>query len=257
MITLSQITPMHNAYIANPSQHNNYNRFGYDGRSATIGKFLQQNAKAMNSLQKIDKISKLNGWVTKFAPHYATFAKSVNPAASDMDLSNWFRGAIGEWFIIDCFLYFGQTFITMSIDKNQVSLEQIQMIVPTIYTNCADFGVDFIGIDKNNNGIAGQVKFWNPWGSALQVNYDTIAKTNSQAIEEDWIDPKQKRSIYFFWLGAKRTGSMLNNISQWLLSKDCPLTKYDKVVYVDGNDLEQTCTPVFWSTIFKPKISIL
>lgn len=258
MLTLQDATNFNNAYKASPTQFNNMNRFAYGNGTATINKWLSQNTGIMNALCAVNDIASLNSWVSNYCKSYAQFALNTRPSVNIQDIEFWFRGAIGEWFIIDCFLSsYGNSFLVRNPQTNKVSQETFNLATPTAYTGCEDYGVDLIGIDKNNKGIVGQVKFYNPWASTLQIDYETLAKTNSQGVEELWIDPRQERSIYLFWLGNKQQGALHCNLSSYLLSPSCPLTKYNKVVYVDGNDINNTILPNFWTTTFQEKINLL
>ena len=261
MLSIQDATTVYNAYQVSPSQYNNVNRFGFNGRFPTIGDWLKDtaNIKIMDALKKINQVNQLNSWICSHATDYANYAATSNPSASVQDIEFWFRGAIGEWFFIDCFLQaYGNKFLVKIPNTNQVQQVSFTLAAPTIYTGCADYGVDIVGIDNNGKSVVGQVKFYNPWSNEpTQINYETLSKTDCQGMNEEWIDPKQEQSIYLFWLGDKKQGSLHCNLSKWLLSNDCPLTKYNKVVYVDGNDVNTNILPVFWSTTFQDKISLL
>ena len=259
MLTIADATNYNNQYNAAPSQINNVNRFGFNGRSATIGLWLNANPNILNVFKSINQVNQLNTWVMNNAASYAQFASASNPSAKQQDIEFWFRGAIGEWFIIDCFLStYGNTFLVKDPQSNKFSQESFTLATPTAYTGVPDYGVDLVGIDKNNKGVVGQVKFYNPWANEpTQINYETLSKTDCQGLNELWIDPKQERSIYLFWLGDKTRGNIHCNLSPYLLSNDCPLTRYNKIVYVDGNDLQTTILSNFWTTVFQNKINIL
>lgn len=259
MLTIQDATNFNNAYKASPTQVNNVNRFGFNGRSATIGAWLNANTGIMNALSSINQVAQLNAWVMNYASGYAKFAAQSNPSASQQDIEFWFRGAIGEWFIIDCFLdTYGNNFLVKDPQNNVVTQESFTLATPTAYTGVDDYGVDIVGIDKNNKGIVGQVKFYNPWANdPTQINYETLAKTDCQGLNELWIDPRQERSIYLFWLGDKTRGAFHCNLSRYLLSNSCPLTKYNQVVYVDGNDINTNIQSNFWTTVFQQKIKLL
>ena len=257
MITVQDAQQLHQAYKTSPIYANNQLRFAYGGRGETIGDYLKAFPQAETTLRKVDSITKLNLWVFKNSEKYARFAQHSNPASIIEDIKYWFRGQIGEWFILDVFLQGGNQFTVRDVDKNHLGMESLYNVTPTIYTGCADFGVDGIATDKNNNGVVIQVKFWNPWASKLMVDYHMVSATSDQGTTEGWIDARQEKSIYFFWLGSKHHGSIFNNMSKYLMSQDCPLTKYKKVLYIDGQDL-MTNTPIgFWSNNFQNAIQLL
>ena len=89
------------------------------------------------------------------------------------------------------------------------------------------------------------------------VFVDNSSVTSDQGATEGWIDPQQQRSIYFFWLGSKHHGSVFNNMSQYLMSKECPLNKYKKVLYIDGQDLMANTPAGFWSNNFQNAVQLL
>ena len=244
-------------YKASTSYFGGYLRFAFNGRGLTIDMFLERNPKAKEQLMKVNSIAKLNLWVYKWAGKYAEQAKRFNPAASIEDIKNWFRGAIGEWFILDCFLQEGRPFLVRDVDENHLEEAELHYVTPTIYTGCADYGVDGIAVDKNNKGVVIQVKFWNPWGTKLRVDYHMVSATSDQGTTEGWIEPQQEKSIYFFWLGSKHRGSIFHNMSRYLKDKNCPLTKYNKVVYIDGEDLMRSVSPAFWTDNFQKAIELL
>lgn len=244
-------------YKENKKCFNNELRTAYEGRGLTIGKFFTVNPKCLEQLKKVDTIPKLNLWVYKWAPKYAEQAKRFNPAASIDDIKNWFRGAIGEWFILDCFLQDGRPFLVRDVNENHLEEAELHYVTPTIYTGCADFGVDGIATDKNNKGVVIQIKFWNPWGTKLMVDYHMVSVTSDQGTIEGWIEPQQEKCIYFFWLGSKHHGSIFHNMSRYLKDKNCPLTKYNKVVYIDGEDLMRSVSPAFWTDNFQKAIELL
>lgn len=258
MISVQQAQQFHQAYQASPTYANNMLRFAYNGNSMTIGDYLKKYPKAMSSLQNVDNLTKLNLWVYKNAENYAKAVKSavMNSTSSVDDIKFWFRGQIGEWFILDAFLQGGSQFTVRDINKNKLGMKSLYNVTPTIYTSCADYGVDGIATDMNKNGVVIQVKFWNPWASKLMVDYHMVSATSDQGTTEGWIDPQQKESIYFFWLGSKHLGSLFCNVSRYLLSQDCPLTKYKKVLYIDGQDLMQNTPPGFWSSKFQEAIKL-
>lgn len=259
MLSIQDATTFYNAYQASLSQYNNVNRFGFNGRFPTIGDWLNANSGIMNALLAINQVNQLNTWICSYAKNYAQYAATSNPGVSVKDIEFWFRGTIGEWFFIDCFLQeYGNGFLVKLPNSNQVQQVAFKLATPTMYTGCADYGVDLLGIDNNGNGVVGQVKFYNPWSNEpTQINYETLSKTDCQGLNEEWIDPKQEKSIYLFWLGDKKQGSLHCNLSKWLLDKNCPLTKYNRVVYVDGNDVNTNIQPVFWSSTFQQKINLL
>ena len=257
MISVQEAQRLHQAYKESPSYASEQLRFAYKGRGETIGDYLKAFPEAEETLRKVDSISKLNLWVFKNAEKYARFAQRSNPASTIEDIKYWFRGQIGEWFILDVFLQGGNQFVVRDVDKNHLGMESLYNVTPTIYTGCADFGVDGIATDKDNNGVVIQVKFWNPWASKLTVDYHMVSATSDQGATEGWIDPQQQRSIYFFWLGSKHHGSIFNNMSQYLMSKECPLNKYKKVLYIDGQDLMANTPAGFWSNNFQNAVQLL
>lgn len=257
MISIQKVQQLHQAYKASPTYANNQLRPAFKGRGVTIGDYLKANPKALTTLQKVDCLSKLNLWTYKNAEKYAKFAQHSNPASTIDEIKYWFRGQIGEWFILDVFLQNGNQFTVRDVDKNHLGMESLYNVTPTIYTGCADYGVDGLATDKSNNSVVIQVKFWNPWASKLMVDYHMVSATSDQATTEGWIDPQQQKSIYFFWLGSKHHGSIFNNMSQYLQSQDCPLTKYKKVLYIDGEDLMKNTPPGFWSNNFQNAIQLL
>lgn len=258
MLTLNQAQQFNQAYKQNPIQYNNYCRTDINGRVAgSIGEYLKQNQKAMKSLMNCNKVPDVFNWIHANQQGYAAFSKMVNPANTESELGNFLQGAIGEWLVIDCLLQNNPTLTVIDPNTNTVSYEQFVMATPTIYTGCKDYGVDLVGLDKNGKGVVGQVKMWNPYNRKEQIKYQTLAKTNTQGIEEDWIDPKQERSIYLFWFGNKKQGSICNNVSKYLLDPECPLTKRNKVVYVDGTSIAMAMQPVFWQTTFQAMITRL
>ena len=244
-------------YKASTSYFEGYLRFAFNGRGLTIGMFLEINPKAKEQLMKVNSIAKLNLWVYKWAGKYAEEAKRFNPNDSVDDIKYWFRGQIGEWFVLDCFLQDGRPFTVRDVDGNHLEMAELHNVTPTIYTGCADYGVDGIATDKDNKGVVIQVKFWNPWGTKLMVDYHMVSATSDQGTTEGWIEPQQKKSIYFFWLGSKHRGSIFHNMSKYLQDKNCPLTKYEKAVYIDVEDLMRNTSPGFWENNFKNAISIL
>ena len=104
MITVQAAQQLHQAYKASPIYANNQLRFAYNGRGETIGDYLKAFPQAETTLRNVDSISKLNLWVFKNAEKYARFAQHSNPASTIDDIKYWFRGQIGEWFILDIFL---------------------------------------------------------------------------------------------------------------------------------------------------------
>lgn len=238
MATLTE-EQLKNAY--NNFQHKGYSteQLSYDqNTNISLGKFRNAMLKVNQNYFDLNQptIGCVNDFIKKAQKDYYKFAVSFAPryTTKQEDIETWFRGIIGEIFIVRLLL---PNFAVISEKNNKSILNKF--LYPTPATNLSgditshEFGTDCIALGPNNKICAIQIKFWALFTNQKITYGDVISHLYTDAVCNEYIGPTEPDSMWVFWTGVKN-----KDVSQWI--NESPCGKRNMVNYVDRKDIDLT-----------------
>lgn len=179
---------------------------------------------------------------------YAAWVDNRKPGSYDLlDLQNFFKGVIGEYFFMLLMNEVG-CFEIMNYKSGKLERYDFKYICPR-FASESDYGCDLTGVvarkDRSYN-CAVQVKFWNP-----EDQHHQIVVRHAQSLYADashksnrFINPEEDKNLIICWLGIAK------NVSMCL--QRCNL--YSDIVFIDNSVLDRCINnkiPHFWSILQK------
>lgn len=200
-------------------------RFTYKGLNGnevypkySIIKFMNQlSDEDKEFISKIKSARSLYNQVNNLSVSYVNWCKSISNSLSSeelVNLSNFFKGAIGE--------YFFNTFFNL---KTQFYVEKYNTLF-TFYNiaprliNEYDSGIDFTGSvnisnePKKSRDCGIQIKFWCPDNDYEFIDKHIADAAYADAISSNIANLSEEKNVFIFWLGnEKHISSYLNKLS--------------------------------------------
>lgn len=206
-----------------------------NGSPVCLSDFVKQYQSSWNTdIDNIQNIINFNTFVQKYSELFGKWALTCS-SNRESQISNemWFKGIIGEYFYIE-----NIDDLMKQVWSNNGKNYAFDCVVPASFYRLTqktriefgeDFGVDAIGINRNNEVSVAQIKNWNIFSNKLITYGDVVSNMFTDGVCRKWIEFDQNESMFVFWLGK------IKNISKPLNNLNCPL--YNKVKYFGFDDL--------------------
>ena len=203
---------------------------------------------AFNGITTVDEYYKV---IDKMAKVYTDYCQSVslingqkvNWTNEDIiDLSNNFKGYMGEYFFIELFLnQFKGSLLIKNRNYSDYFLRTYYHAAPL--HEVKDFGIDGTCVDDTGKNCVIQVKFWNRYDPHLNLKMDVVQKAFCEGVVHNYIDPYETDNVIICWLGTN------DKVSKYL-KEDAALEKH--VVFVDHNVIKKSLDNniMFWTNNF-------
>lgn len=231
-------------------EYNNFDNTGYNSKflsfegntMLSLGEFRKEMCKQDPKYFDLTKnngtysgfhIEDINNFIKKTRKDYFKFCckNGLRYKNREEDIVNWYRGIIGEWFIVRILLKF---FSLISVEKHTTPLYKFTCPIPSqlISKEKYEFGTDCIAIGPNNKPVVFQIKFWNLYTDQKITYSDILANLYTDSIENEYIEIHQPESMWIVWTGLKE-----KDVSMWI--EKTPMFKHKMVKYIDRNDMNR------------------
>lgn len=231
-------------------EFNKFDKTGYDSEflsfesntNLSLGEFRNYMQKQNPTYFELSKkngnyvgfrIEDINNFIKRTQKDYYKFCCSIGKRyeKQEKNIINWYRGIIGEWFIVRVLL---KHFSQVSIENHKTSIYKFSYPIPSqlISKEKYEFGTDCIAIGPNNKPVVFQIKFWGLY-TGQEITYShIIANLHSDATENEYIEIHQPESMWIVWTGLKE-----KDVSMWI--KKTAMYKHNMVKYIDRNDMNR------------------
>ena len=230
------VTKQRHLDFYNLFQRNSWNGLlNVHNSSVCLSDFVKQDSNWNNQIDSIQSIEDFNKMVQDKSTQFATWAVNQQfNRESEKTNEKWFKGILGEYFYIE-----NIEDLMKQIWSNDGRNYAFEHVVPASFYRLTshtriefggDYGVDAIGINRNDEVCVAQIKCWNIFSDKRITYSDVVSNMYADAIEREWIYHKQKEPMFILWLGK------IKNISKPLRDNECPM--YNKVHYFGYEDLK-------------------
>lgn len=204
------------------------------GTPVNLPDFVKQCPNWNTDVDNIQNIVNFNTFVETYATLFARWASNQKFNTQTTENNKlWFKGIIGEYFYIENIEY-----LMTQIWSNDGQNYRFDHPVPASFYRLTketrlefgeDYGVDVVGINRNNEVVVGQIKNWNIFSDSVISYSEVVSNMFCDGVIRGWITPSQNESMFVFWLGK------IKNIAKPLKDLYCPM--YNKVQYFGYDDL--------------------
>lgn len=179
-------------------------------------------------------VNGINKFIKKAQKDYYKFAVAfANRYENNQEeIETWFRGIIGEIFIVRLLL---PNFSIVNEKDGKSILNKFLYPVPATNLGAVvsnyEFGTDCVALAPNGKICAIQIKFWDLFTNQKITYGDVVSHLYTDAVCNEYIGHNDQSSMWIFWTGTKKT-----DVSLWLKKSPCGQKKM--VEYVDRLDID-------------------
>lgn len=190
--------------------------------------------------------------IKKLSSNYVTWAINTANIKNDklaetftqedrVDLSNFFKGFMGEYFFRDIVLKMNREGLIVKNNKNGTNVLLNYYDVAPL--SIKDFGIDGTCVDNNGKNCVIQVKFWDTNNLDSYLKIAIMQKAYAEGVLNRYIDPYEPNNVIICWLGNDTKVSPKLKENQLL---------YEHIVFIDSTVLSKTIdrSKKFWTETY-------